>query len=133
MNFPNLVVGRILFAVPFLIFGLFHFTGADNMAGMVPSWLPGGVLWVYLTGVGLVAAPIAVLTGKKAVLPTPRSDARRFCACSPPSWLHGRWRWCTPFADQHTQRHVHGWWRAADGPPVEVTSISVRACVQMPL
>lgn len=68
MNFPNLVVGRILFALPFLIFGLFHFTGADSMAGMVPSWLPGGVLWIYLTGIGLVAAPIAVLTGKKAAL-----------------------------------------------------------------
>lgn len=68
MKLPNLLLGRILFCVPFLVFGFFHFMGASNMAGMVPAWLPGGVLWVYLTGAGLIAAPIAVLTGKKAVL-----------------------------------------------------------------
>ncbi len=60
-------VGRIAFALPFGIFGLFHFFGAEKMAGMVPHWLPGGgVLWVYLTGVALVAGAAGLITGFKA-------------------------------------------------------------------
>lgn len=55
-------VGRILFALPFLVFGLFHFVGAQNMAGMVP--VPGGAFWVYFTGIALIAAAVAVLIGK---------------------------------------------------------------------
>lgn len=58
--------GRIIFSVPFILFGLFHFMGGDAMAGMVPSWLPGGVLWVYLTGLGLIAGGVSLLTGKYA-------------------------------------------------------------------
>lgn len=50
---------RIIFGLPFLIFGLFHFMGANDMAGMVP--LPGGVFWVYLTGVAHILAAIAIL------------------------------------------------------------------------
>jgi uncharacterized membrane protein YphA (DoxX/SURF4 family) len=61
-------VAKVLFAVPFLIFGLFHFMNAEAMSGMVPSFIPGGVFWVYLTGLGLLAAPIAILTGKQAHL-----------------------------------------------------------------
>jgi uncharacterized membrane protein YphA (DoxX/SURF4 family) len=63
-------IGKILFALPFGIFGIFHFMGADNMAGMIPSWLPGGVLWVYITGLALLAACISMLTGKMTRLAT---------------------------------------------------------------
>jgi len=52
-------IGRYLFAVPFGIFGLMHFMSANDMAGMVPGWLPGGVFWVYLTGLALVAAAVS--------------------------------------------------------------------------
>lgn len=55
-------VARILFAIPMLIFGMMHFMNAGMMAGMVP--LPGGVFWVYLTGLGLVAASISIFTQK---------------------------------------------------------------------
>lgn len=55
-------VARILFAIPMLIFGLMHFMNAGMMAGMVP--IPGGVFWVYLTGLGLVAAAISIFTQK---------------------------------------------------------------------
>lgn len=55
-------VGRILFAIPFLVFGLFHLMGAQGMAGMVP--VPGGVFWVYFTGVALIAAAVAIMIGK---------------------------------------------------------------------
>lgn len=57
-----LSLGRWLFAIPFAIFGLFHFLGAEGMAGIVP--IPGGVIWVYLTGVGLIGAAAAMILGK---------------------------------------------------------------------
>ena len=56
--------GRILFALPFAIFGLMHFMAAGDMAGLVPSWVPGGVFWVYLTGLALIAATIAIIAKK---------------------------------------------------------------------
>lgn len=55
-------VARIIFAIPILIFGMMHFMNAGMMAGMVP--IPGGVFWVYLTGLGLVAAAISIFTQK---------------------------------------------------------------------
>ncbi|NBC19418.1 MAG: DoxX family membrane protein [Bacteroidetes bacterium] len=66
MNFSTLKLGRILFALPFAVFGILHFMNASAMAGMVP--LPGGVFWVYLTGVALIAAAVSMLIGKYARL-----------------------------------------------------------------
>ncbi|MBC8193929.1 MAG: DoxX family protein, partial [FCB group bacterium] len=34
-------IGRYLFTVPFALFGLMHLMMANDMAGLVPSWLPG--------------------------------------------------------------------------------------------
>jgi uncharacterized membrane protein YphA (DoxX/SURF4 family) len=31
------------------------------MVDVVPKWLPGGVIWVYVTGVGFILAAIAIL------------------------------------------------------------------------
>lgn len=61
-------IGRLLFIIPMAVFGLFHFMGADDMKGMVPSWLPGGVVWVYLTGLALILAVVAYFINKKAKL-----------------------------------------------------------------
>jgi putative oxidoreductase len=56
--------GRILFAVPFLVFGLMHFAFAQNMAMAIPSFLPGGVIWIYLSGAGLIAAAVSLFIQK---------------------------------------------------------------------
>jgi uncharacterized membrane protein len=64
IDLPTGTIGRYLFAVPMAVFGLLHFLAGADMAGMVPGWLPGGVLWVYLTGVALLAAAVAILIGK---------------------------------------------------------------------
>lgn len=61
-------VGRYLFAIPFAVFGVFHFMNTQAMVGMVP--VPGGAFWVYLSGLALIAASVAMLTGKFAVLAT---------------------------------------------------------------
>ena len=57
-------IGRYLFALPFGIFGLMHLMSAGDMAGMVPSFIPGGVLWVYLTGLALIAATVSFIIQK---------------------------------------------------------------------
>jgi len=55
-------IGRYIYAVPFLIFGLFHFMNAQGMAGMVP--IPGGVVWIYITGIALIAASVSMMIGR---------------------------------------------------------------------
>ncbi len=66
MNFVTTTLGRILFAVPFGIFGLFHFMNAGAMKGMVP--FPPQVVWIYVTGAALIAAAISIVINKKARL-----------------------------------------------------------------
>lgn len=57
-------IGKYLFAIPMLIFGLFHFMAGDKMSGAVPQYIPGGVIWVYFTGLALVAAAVSIFIGK---------------------------------------------------------------------
>lgn len=49
-------LGRIVYAVPFAVFGLFHFMNAAQMTGMVPGYVPFKLFFVYFTGVALIAA-----------------------------------------------------------------------------
>jgi putative oxidoreductase len=63
------VVARVLFALPYGIFGLFHLSAGGKMAAMVP--IPGGVFWIYFTGVAMLAGCIGLITkiqGKWAAL-----------------------------------------------------------------
>ena len=63
---PLTKIGRFLLALPMAVFGILHFIGADGMAGMVP--IPGGVIWVYITGIALIAAAVSIIIQKKARL-----------------------------------------------------------------
>ena len=62
MNPALFKLGRTLFGIPFIIFGIHHLTNGSAMAGIVP--IPGGVFWVYLTGFAHLAAGICFLMGK---------------------------------------------------------------------
>ena len=64
MSLPTL--GKYLYTVPFVAFGILHFLNTEALAGMVP--IPGGSLWVYLTGMCLLAASVSVYTGKHTAL-----------------------------------------------------------------
>ena len=55
-------VARYLFALPFGIFGVIHFIQGSNMADYVP--IPGGVIWVYVVGVALLAACVSIIIEK---------------------------------------------------------------------
>jgi putative oxidoreductase len=61
-----LSLGRWFFAIPFAIFGLFHFINADAMAQMVPNYFPdmAKTIMVYFTGLGLIAASVSIVSGK---------------------------------------------------------------------
>lgn len=59
-------VARYLYGLPFGFFGLFHFINGSQMAGMVP--IPGGIFWIYLTGLALIAACISILIEKQTRL-----------------------------------------------------------------
>lgn len=55
-------IGKYLYAIPMVIFGLFHFLNASAMAGMVP--IPGGLFWIYLTGLALILAGVTIIIQK---------------------------------------------------------------------
>jgi uncharacterized membrane protein YphA (DoxX/SURF4 family) len=61
--------GQLTFGVCALVFGGAHFVYMQNTASMVPKWLPPTQeFWGYATGVGFVAAGLAILTGVQARL-----------------------------------------------------------------
>jgi uncharacterized membrane protein YphA (DoxX/SURF4 family) len=62
-------LGRLAFGVCALVFGGAHFAYMSYTASLVPKWLPPGqVFWGYATGIGFVAAGVAILTGVQARL-----------------------------------------------------------------
>ena len=60
--------GTIFYALVVGFFGINHFLNGTGMQKMVPSFLPGGVIWVYITGTCLVLASIAFLIDKQVRL-----------------------------------------------------------------
>jgi len=63
-------VGKLMFAGPMAMFGIFHFMGAESMVSMVPDFLPAPIAFVYLTGLAMILAAVAIVVGKKAKLAT---------------------------------------------------------------
>ena len=61
-------VGIIFYALVIGFFGINHFLEGTGMQKMVPSFLPGGVIWVYLTGACLCLAAIAFLIDRQVRL-----------------------------------------------------------------
>ncbi|GMQ81150.1 MAG: hypothetical protein BMS9Abin05_0581 [Rhodothermia bacterium] len=58
------LVGRILFSLIFLMFGMAHFTD-PQIKDMVPDFLPFPTLVVMLTGAAVIAGGLSVLLGYK--------------------------------------------------------------------
>lgn len=60
-------LGRLVFGLCVLVFGGAHFVYMNFTAPLVPKWLPPTQeFWAYATGVGFVAAGLAILTGVQA-------------------------------------------------------------------
>jgi putative oxidoreductase len=63
-------IGRILFAIPFFIFGINHFLMMDYYVGMLTSFIPLGPYTIILTGVVMIIASISIITRKYVVQST---------------------------------------------------------------
>lgn len=60
-----LSLGRWFFALPFVVFGVFHFTDAQHFAeNIVPSFFPAKLMLVYLTGLTMLICGTLLLLGK---------------------------------------------------------------------
>jgi uncharacterized membrane protein YphA (DoxX/SURF4 family) len=63
-------IGRILFALPFAVFGINHFLMMDYYMGMLTSFIPKTGYVMILTGIMLIAASISIITKKFLKLST---------------------------------------------------------------
>jgi putative oxidoreductase len=63
-------IGRVLFALPFIIFGINHFLMMDYYVGMLTSFVPLGAYTIIITGILLIAAGVSILTKKYVVQAT---------------------------------------------------------------
>ena len=61
-------LGKFMYIIPIGIFGLMHIASAQQMTGMVPAWLPLKLILVYITGLSLIAATVALIINKKVKL-----------------------------------------------------------------
>ncbi len=62
MKFLTGTLARILYAIPFIIFGINHFIYADQMVNVIPSYFPVKMFFVYFTGAALIAAGVSIIT-----------------------------------------------------------------------
>jgi putative oxidoreductase len=62
MKILTTTIAKYLFAIPFAVFGLFHFMNAAGMAETFGP--PGGEIMIYFTGAALIAAAISIIIGK---------------------------------------------------------------------
>lgn len=67
-NTTTFRIGMILYALVVAFFGINHFLNGTGMQNTVPSFIPGGLFWVYFTGAALIAAAIAFLVDKQTRL-----------------------------------------------------------------
>jgi putative oxidoreductase len=57
-------IGRILYALPFALFGINHFIMKDFYMGELTSFIPFGGYMILLTGVILILTSLSILTKK---------------------------------------------------------------------
>jgi uncharacterized membrane protein len=56
--------GRILFAIPFALFGINHFLMTDYYVGMLTSFVPRGAYTIIIVGILLITVSIGILSKK---------------------------------------------------------------------
>jgi len=63
-------VGRILFALPFAVFGINHILMMDYYLGMLTSFVPLGGYTIILTGLIMIGVSVSIITKKYIRLST---------------------------------------------------------------
>ncbi len=68
MNHRNQhIISRIaiwLLAIVMIIFGIQHFRHPKEMMNFVPTYLPGGEIWVYFVGAAFILAAISFIINR---------------------------------------------------------------------
>ena len=65
------VISRIaiyLLSVVLFVFGVFHFLHPHDLLVFVPSFIPGGIIWVYFVGAAFILVALSFLTNKMVKL-----------------------------------------------------------------
>lgn len=97
---------QILFGLTCLFYGWSHFVYARYTASLVPAWLPGRLVFAYLTGLGHVAAGLAIIFGilprLAATLEALMMSLFGALVWVPSFFVHPRPKWATP--------PEHQWW-----------------------
>lgn len=55
---------QIVFAIPWIAFGILHFIYADFVATLVPAFMPFKLFWTYFTGTAMIAAGISFIVNR---------------------------------------------------------------------
>ncbi len=53
--------GSLFFSVTMTSFGIAHFLYAENVATLVPGWIPDHLFWTYLAAVALIGAGVFII------------------------------------------------------------------------
>ncbi|HPD64873.1 MAG TPA: DoxX family membrane protein [Bacteroidia bacterium] len=53
-------IGRIIFGLAFMGFGINHFRKTEKIAGYIPDYIPWHTFWVYFTGIAFILAGISI-------------------------------------------------------------------------
>jgi uncharacterized membrane protein len=56
-----IALGRVFVAAPLATFGALHLAAASGLRGMVPTYMPWPLFWVYAVGFGLIATALSLI------------------------------------------------------------------------
>jgi len=111
-------LARVSYGVSSLMFGAAHFLALKLTVQMIPAWMPGDpTFWAMFTGVVHVAAGIALLANRGAILATRLAGLMCLCFAAivwtPAAIVHGvEWlRWA---GDGITLAMLGGVWALGD-------------------
>jgi len=54
-------IAIFLLAIVLIVFGIEHFVHPMNMLNYVPTWIPGGVTWVYIVGAACILVAVSFM------------------------------------------------------------------------
>ncbi|MEO6232967.1 MAG: hypothetical protein ABJB11_00230 [Ferruginibacter sp.] len=57
-----------LLSIVLFVFGVFHFLHPHDLLIYVPSFIPGGIIWVYFVGAAFILVAISFLTNRMVKL-----------------------------------------------------------------
>jgi len=102
---------QVLFGLTCVFYGCSHFVYPDYTATLVPAWLPGRVAFAYFTGLGHVAAGLAIIFGivarLAAVLEAIMMSLFGLLVWIPSLFAQPTPQWATPPAHQWSELTVN--------------------------